>query len=149
MNSGSRLRELREARGLTQGQVAAMLGYRTHSPVRKMEAGDLALKDRHLKILAREFHVTPGEILGIADTTREKNIPNGDISEGSQPPLDDSVTGDIVDPLKSEDAMNQQLIVQLLRELVAQQKEATRLLAELVSKSSPKAEKPTDLKKAS
>lgn len=67
----------------------------------------------------------------------------------SDPPLDERQSCDIVDSLLSEDAMNQQLIVQLLRELVAQQKEANRLLAALAEKSSPKAEKPENLKKAS
>lgn len=64
-------------------------------------------------------------------------------------PLDGNVTGGIVNSLLSEDIMTQQLTVQLLRQIAAQQEETNRLLAQLVAKSSPKAEKPEKLKKVS
>lgn len=77
----------------------------------------------------------------------EVGVLTGDLPD-HRAALDARRMADIVEPLTSEDAMNQQMIVQLLRQLVVQQAEANRLLAELVNKSSPSETATRDVKKA-
>jgi transcriptional regulator with XRE-family HTH domain len=59
---GERLRELREAKGLLQRQVASTLDVDT-AYVSKMESNDKPVSRHHLKVLARMYGVNENELL--------------------------------------------------------------------------------------
>jgi transcriptional regulator with XRE-family HTH domain len=67
---GFRLRELREARGWNQSEVARRAGTLSASQVNRFEAGVRIPKMDHLLALALAFGCTVSELLGDAATAR-------------------------------------------------------------------------------
>lgn len=67
--SGSRIRTLRKAMGLSQEQLAAQMQLSgldsTQKMVSRMETGDRIIADYELIFFSRFFHVTSDELLGI------------------------------------------------------------------------------------
>ena len=63
--SGSRIRTLRKAMGLSQEQLAAQRIDITQKMVSRMETGDRIIADYELIFFSRFFHVTSDELLGI------------------------------------------------------------------------------------
>jgi transcriptional regulator with XRE-family HTH domain len=74
MQFGRRLRELREARGITQAEVAQALGV-NQSRVSEYEQGGLRLHGAVIVALTRTLRVSADELLGLekADARRPKN----------------------------------------------------------------------------
>ena len=71
---GRRLRELRETRGVTQAEVAEVLGV-NQSRISEYEQGGLRLHGAVIVALARTLRVSADELLGLdkADSRRPKN----------------------------------------------------------------------------
>ena len=72
-----RIRELREAKGLTQDELAEALGYQNRQTVTKWETGTLPTMDA-LKKLCVFFNISSEYILGL---TRYSHVENEQISE--------------------------------------------------------------------
>lgn len=62
----NRIKELRKDRGLTQEQLAAMVGYDT-STIQRLESGKRKLKLPQIIALAQALKVPPGDIISNPD----------------------------------------------------------------------------------
>ncbi|HEL7521294.1 TPA: helix-turn-helix domain-containing protein [Enterococcus faecalis] len=60
-----RLKNLREAKNLTQTELAEMLGYKNYTTVSKWESGDSLPRGKELKLLAEIFNISTDYMLGI------------------------------------------------------------------------------------
>lgn len=65
MQTGDKIKQLREKRGLTQTQLSELLGFKTYTTVTKWEANENFPKGKDLKRLAEFFNVTSDYLLGL------------------------------------------------------------------------------------
>lgn len=65
MTTGQIIKTLREQRGMTQEQVAELMGYSHKSSINKIELGKSDLPQSKLVAFAKIFNVTPCELLGV------------------------------------------------------------------------------------
>ena len=65
MNFGHKLRKLRKERGLSQQELAKMLGYKSNGYIYDIERGDFIPSDRKIKKLARALTVPFSKIKDI------------------------------------------------------------------------------------
>jgi transcriptional regulator with XRE-family HTH domain len=70
---GNHLRAWRELRGLTQAQLAAIVGTEG-SVISLLESGDRAISDKWLRRLAPALETTPGLLLDFEPTTMDEAI---------------------------------------------------------------------------
>ncbi|NCC07460.1 MAG: XRE family transcriptional regulator [Clostridia bacterium] len=64
MTTGQIIKTLREERGMTQEQVAELMGYSHKSSINKIELGKSDLPQSKLVAFAKIFNVSPCELLG-------------------------------------------------------------------------------------
>lgn len=76
---GSRIRELRLLRGLSQEELCEKIGYKSKSTITKIESGERQLKQSKIKPIADVLQTTPAFIMGWNDNP-EKNLPSEAIS---------------------------------------------------------------------
>lgn len=67
MTTSDRIREAREKRGLTQQQLAEMVGYTNRSSIAKVEKGMVDLSETKIAAFAKALNVTPAFLLGIEE----------------------------------------------------------------------------------
>lgn len=68
MTTGQIIKMLREDRGMTQEQLAALMGYSHKSSINKIEMGKADLPQSKLIAFAKVLGVTPCELLGLEPT---------------------------------------------------------------------------------
>lgn len=68
----SRLKALRQARGLTQEQLAARMGC-SHSLITRLETGQRGITGKRLEQLCAALRCSPSELLGHPDGTDERS----------------------------------------------------------------------------
>lgn len=73
MNTFENIKKLREARGLSQTDLACKVGYKDRSSIAKIEAGDINLTQSKIAAFADALGVTPAELMGIADVRGNEN----------------------------------------------------------------------------
>lgn len=64
MNVYKRVKELREEKGLTQDELAEMVGYKNRSSIARIERGDAFIPQPMIKKLADALGVFPGDLMG-------------------------------------------------------------------------------------
>lgn len=64
MNTGERIKQLREERGLTQTELAQKIGYSDRSSVARIEAGKMDLTTRRVKEFAEALGVDTAKLMG-------------------------------------------------------------------------------------
>ena len=69
MTTSDRIRETREKRGLTQQQLAEMVGYTNRSSIAKVEKGMVDLSETKIAAFAKALNVTPAFLLGIEEVS--------------------------------------------------------------------------------
>lgn len=67
MTTSDRIRETRKKRGLTQQQLAEMVGYTNRSSIAKVEKGMVDLSETKIAAFAKALNVTPAFLLGIEE----------------------------------------------------------------------------------
>ena len=65
MTIGERIKERREALGMTQQELADKLGYKSRSSINKIEMNGRNLKQSKIKAIADVLQTTPGYIMGL------------------------------------------------------------------------------------
>lgn len=75
MTIGQRIRTKREERGLTQDELAKMLGYKYRSSVNKIETDQQDLPQSKIVAIARALGTTPAYIMGWEDNQSEEQKP--------------------------------------------------------------------------
>ena len=65
--TGTRIRQLREALGLSQDDLATLLNYKSRSSINKIELGERNLTQSKIKTIADALHTTPAYIMGWED----------------------------------------------------------------------------------
>ena len=70
------IRHLREERGLSQGVLAEMVGYRDRSSIAKVEAGKVDLSQSKIAAFATALGVTPAYLMGIKENSSEMTLPS-------------------------------------------------------------------------
>lgn len=81
MTIGERIKLRREELGITQEELAQMLGYKSRSSINKIELGGNELTQRKIKAIALALHTTPAYIMGWIDEWEEKYNKNGILAE--------------------------------------------------------------------
>lgn len=64
---GSRIRAKREQQGISQQELADMVGYTSRSSINKIELGKTDLVQSKIAKIANALHTTPSYILGIEE----------------------------------------------------------------------------------
>ena len=64
MNIYKRVKELREERGLTQDELAELVGYKNRSSIARIERGDSYIPQPMIKKIADALGVFPGDLMG-------------------------------------------------------------------------------------
>lgn len=67
MTTNDRIKAAREKRGLTQQQLAEMVGYTNRSSIAKVESGNVDLSETKIAAFAKALNVTPAFLLGIEE----------------------------------------------------------------------------------
>ncbi len=67
--TGEIIKMLRESRGLTQQQMANVMGMKTYTTISKWESGDNFPKGKDIKFLSEYFKVSSDFILGLEENT--------------------------------------------------------------------------------
>ncbi len=62
------IKKLREKNGLSQAELASIVGYKDRSSIAKIEAGLVDLTKSKIASFADALHVSPAELMGIEDT---------------------------------------------------------------------------------
>lgn len=68
---GDRIRIRREELGLTQLDLARLLGYKSRSSINKIELGSQNLTQRKIKAIADALSTTPGYIMGWTEEEKD------------------------------------------------------------------------------
>lgn len=71
MTSNDKIKQLRKERGLTQKQLAEMVGYTDRSMIAKIEAGKVDLQESKLKALFKALGVSPASYLDVQPSNLE------------------------------------------------------------------------------
>lgn len=74
MTTGEIIKNLREKSGMTQEQLAEMMGYKHKSSINKIECGKAKLTQEKIKLLATIFKVKPNVILGMEESTPQLSL---------------------------------------------------------------------------
>ena len=70
-NIGEIIRDLREAKGMTQEELANKVGYTSRAAINKIESGANKLKQEKIQIFAEVLGCSVNELLGIEETTQQ------------------------------------------------------------------------------
>lgn len=70
-NIGAIIRDLREAKGMTQEELANRVGYTSRAAINKIESGANKLKQEKIQIFAEVLGCSVNELLGIEETTQQ------------------------------------------------------------------------------
>lgn len=63
MTIGQKIKHFRELRGMTQGDLAKAVGYKTRSSINKIENDESDLPQRKIALIANALEVAPAELL--------------------------------------------------------------------------------------
>lgn len=64
MTTWQRIKELRKERGLSQSQLAEMVGYTDRTSIAKVEAGRVDLSESKIAAFAKALGVSPADLMG-------------------------------------------------------------------------------------
>lgn len=80
MTNGERIKKLRLDRGLTQDELAKLVGYKSRSSINKIELDKQELVQSSIVSFSKALNVSPLELLGIEDEIAEigKNRPRSE-----------------------------------------------------------------------
>lgn len=67
METGEIIKLLRESKGLTQQQLAEVVGAKSYTTITKWESGDNSPKGKDIKLLSKFFNVSSDYILGLEE----------------------------------------------------------------------------------
>lgn len=74
MTIGEKVKQAREAKGMTQEELAHALGYKSRSSVNKIETGDRDVPRNQIKKIAQILGVPPISLLGFEDENDEQPL---------------------------------------------------------------------------
>ena len=75
MVTGEIIRQLREARSMSQEQLAQLLGYKDRSSIAKIESGKVDLSQSKLAALSQIFEQPVHKLMGLSDLPRTYEVP--------------------------------------------------------------------------
>ena len=75
MVTGEIIRQLREARSMSQEQLAQLLGYKDRSSIAKIESGKVDLSQSKLAALSQIFDTPVHKLMGLSDLPRTYEVP--------------------------------------------------------------------------
>ena len=73
MTVGERVKKARENKGLSQTELAEMLGYKSRSSINKIEQGDRDIPRSSIIKLAEKLDVTPQYLMGWEEEKRSES----------------------------------------------------------------------------
>ena len=71
-----KIKQLREACGMTQDDLAQLMGYSSRSSINKIEMGKADIPVSKLFAFAKALHTTPGDLLGVEPVQNEPELIN-------------------------------------------------------------------------
>lgn len=77
MDTYENIKFLREQQGLSQEELAHLVGYKDRSSIAKIEAGLVDLSQTKIAAFAKALHVTPAQLMGIEDAPTSPLLPEG------------------------------------------------------------------------
>ena len=87
MTVGQRIRKLRKERGLTQEELATILGYKHKTSISKIESDERNLTQPIIKALAEVFDISPSALLGVGEDDEETGRKVVDLSNYGVRPI--------------------------------------------------------------
>lgn len=78
---GSRIREFRKRLGLTQEELANMLGYKSRSSINKIEMGFNDISQSKVAAFAKALKTTSAILMGLEDEPEQLQLPEKDERE--------------------------------------------------------------------
>lgn len=69
------IRELREQKNMSQGELAKLTGYTSRSSIAKIEKGEVDLPQSKIIAFANALGTTPGKLMGLTDADSHKKEP--------------------------------------------------------------------------
>ena len=72
------IKRIREKRGMSQGELARLVGFKSRSSINKIELGINDITQSKLIAIAKALHVTPSELMG-DDKEVETLIPDDNL----------------------------------------------------------------------
>lgn len=66
------IRQLREQKNMSQGELAKLTGYTSRSSIAKIEKGDVDLPQSKIIAFANALGTTPGKLMGLTDADLRK-----------------------------------------------------------------------------
>ena len=73
MTVGEKIKEAREKKGLTQSELAQLLGYKSRSSINKIEVNDRDIPRSSILMFAKALDVTPSYLMGWEDNSEVNN----------------------------------------------------------------------------
>lgn len=64
MTIGERIKHLRTSLGMTQDELAKLIGYKSRSSIQKIESGERDITQSTIVAFAKALKTTPGELMG-------------------------------------------------------------------------------------
>ncbi len=96
---GDRIRDRRIELGLSQDQLAQLMGYAYRSSINRIEKDKAHLRDEDIPKIAEALKTTPQYIMGLNDGSGMRNIKLlGDIVCGTPITAEENYMGDIILP---------------------------------------------------
>lgn len=78
---GRKIAERRKALGLTQGELADKMGYKSKSTINKIELGINDIPQSKIVIFADALHTTPAYLMGWEESETQGSIEDEDLQE--------------------------------------------------------------------
>lgn len=73
MTIGDRIKQLREARKMSQDELAQAIGYKSRSTIGKIELGKMDITQSSIAAIAKILGTTPGYLMGWEDENGKPN----------------------------------------------------------------------------
>ena len=74
MTIGEKVKQAREAKGMTQEELAHALGYKSRTSVNKIETGERDVPHKQIKKIAQILGIPPISLLGLEDEFLPQNV---------------------------------------------------------------------------
>lgn len=106
MTIGDRIRQLREARKMSQDELAQAVGYKSRSTVGKIELGKMDITQSAVVAIAKALGTTPGHLMGWDDepTPSAESLENLELAKkiGQMSPDNRKLVIDLINKLGSK-----------------------------------------------
>ena len=97
------IKQLREAKGLSQDELARLTGYTSRSSIAKIEKGEVDLQQSKILAFAKALGTTPGKLMGLTESDYAHTLATNLDDEEDSNITDVYVPGTVLTPRDEKD----------------------------------------------